>query len=136
MSEQTPATTQATPTATEPGPSPLRSLHTESFPALLEHLGVSLLVTTYQAGKLVVLRCDNGVLNTHFRGFNVPMGLAVEGDRLALGNGAGDLGVPQRPRRGRQAGSPWEIRCLLSAARLAHHRQHPDPRDGVGKRSG
>jgi uncharacterized protein (TIGR03032 family) len=66
-------------------PEPLRSVHTESLPALLEHLGASILVTTYQAGKLVMLRADGGVLNTHFRGFNVPMGLAVQGDRLAIG---------------------------------------------------
>ena len=43
-----------------------------------------MLVTTYQAGKLVVLRNDGGVLNTHFRGFNVPMGLALEGDRALV----------------------------------------------------
>ena len=42
-------------------------------------------VTTYQAGKLVVLRNDNGVLNTHFRNFMKPMGLAVEGGKLAIG---------------------------------------------------
>lgn len=68
-----------------PTPEPLRSVHTESFPSLLEHLGASILVTTYQAGKLVMLRADGDVLNTHFRGFNVPMGLAVQGDRLAIG---------------------------------------------------
>jgi uncharacterized protein (TIGR03032 family) len=49
-------------------------------------MGLSLLVTTYQAGKLVVLRQnDLGTLNTHFRTFQRPMGLAVDGDRLALG---------------------------------------------------
>ncbi len=32
---------------------PLRSVHTTNFPALLDQLGISLLVTTYQAGKLV-----------------------------------------------------------------------------------
>jgi uncharacterized protein (TIGR03032 family) len=43
------------------------------------------LVTTYQAGKLVMLRPDGERLNTHFRGFSRPMGLAVDGDRLAIG---------------------------------------------------
>ena len=38
------------------GPPPLRSVHTASFGPLLEHLDISLLVTTYQAGKLVLLR--------------------------------------------------------------------------------
>src|SRR5688572_7407020 len=31
------------------GPSPLRSVHTTNFPAILDQLGSSLLVTTYQA---------------------------------------------------------------------------------------
>ena len=66
---------------------PLRSVHSSNFPAILDELGISLLVSTYQAGKLVLLRADNGVLNTHFRGFNRPMGLAVSGDRLAIGTG-------------------------------------------------
>lgn len=72
----------AEPWATLP---PLRSVHTAGFPLLLERLGVSVLVTTYQAGKLVVLRPEGEVLNTHFRTFRKPMGLAVSGDRLALG---------------------------------------------------
>jgi uncharacterized protein (TIGR03032 family) len=65
---------------------PLRSVHTTNFGPLLGELGVSLLVSTYQAGKLVVLRRnDEGTLNTHFRTFPRPMGLAVAGDRLAVG---------------------------------------------------
>ncbi len=60
-------------------------MHTASFPQILDRLGVSLLVTTYQAGRLVVLRADGGVLNTHFRGFAKPMGLAVQGNRFAIG---------------------------------------------------
>ena len=66
-------------------PPPLRSVHTSNFPALLEQLGASLLVTTYQAGKLVVIRSDGDHINTHFRNFQSPMGLAVAGDRLAIG---------------------------------------------------
>lgn len=71
-------------TLTAPGV-PLRSVHTAGFPALLRELGVALLVTTYQAGKLVVLRADGDVLNTHFCSFPRPMGLAVSGGRLAIG---------------------------------------------------
>ena len=43
------------------------------------------MVTTYQAGKLVMLRNDAGVLNTHFRNLNKPMGLARTGGKLAIG---------------------------------------------------
>ncbi len=64
---------------------PLRSVHTASFPSILSELGVSILVTTYQAGKLVMLRPDGDVLNTHFCRFQKPMGLARAGDRLAIG---------------------------------------------------
>jgi uncharacterized protein (TIGR03032 family) len=68
----------------EPLP-PMRSVHTTSFAQILDHFGISLLVTTYQAGKLVILRADGGVVNTHFRSFAKPMGLAVRGNRLAIG---------------------------------------------------
>lgn len=71
--------------ADSPSSEPLRSLHTTSFPQLLAELGASVLVTTYQAGKLVVLRNDGGVLNTHFRNLVKPMGLAIDGGRLAVG---------------------------------------------------
>ena len=70
---------------TDPELPPLRSVHTENFPAILQELGISLLVTTYQAGKLVLLRPDQGILNTHFRTFPSPMGLAVDSERLAIG---------------------------------------------------
>jgi uncharacterized protein (TIGR03032 family) len=73
----------------KPGPSPLpfRSVHSPSFPALLREHGISVAVTTYQANKLVLLRADGATLNTHFRDFKKPMGLAVSADasRLALG---------------------------------------------------
>ena len=67
------------------GSPPLRSVHTSNLPQIFAEGRFSLLVTTYQAGKLVVLRNDNGVLNTHFRNFMKPMGLAVQGGKLAIG---------------------------------------------------
>jgi uncharacterized protein (TIGR03032 family) len=70
--------------ASDPLP-PLRSVHSSNFPNLLDRLGASLLVTTYQAGKLVAVRSEGDRLNTHFRDFAAPMGLALAGDRLAIG---------------------------------------------------
>ena len=64
---------------------PLRAVHTTNFPVLLRQLGASLLITTYQAGKLVLVRDEGDHLNTHFRVFQVPMGMALTGDRLAIG---------------------------------------------------
>jgi uncharacterized protein (TIGR03032 family) len=51
----------------------------------LESLNSSLLVTTYQTGKLICARPDRGLINTHFRDFNRPMGIAARRDRFALG---------------------------------------------------
>jgi uncharacterized protein (TIGR03032 family) len=70
-------------------PPPLRSVHTNTFAQILDRLGISLAVTTYQAGKLVLLRAErregSPVVNTHFRGFQKPMGFAWEHGRFALG---------------------------------------------------
>ncbi len=65
--------------------SPLRSVHTDSFAALLQQSGRSVAVTTYQAGYVVLLRHDGQALNTHFRAANRPMGLAVSDSHLAVG---------------------------------------------------
>ncbi|WP_449416434.1 DUF4915 domain-containing protein [Phormidium nigroviride] len=64
---------------------PLNSVHTTNFPEILTQLGISLVVSTYQAGKLIVLRADNNSINTHFRTFDRPMGLAVDREKLAIG---------------------------------------------------
>lgn len=69
----------------DPTASGLRSVHTTNLPSLLNQLGASLLVSTYQAGKLIVVRADGDQLNTHFRVFQKPMGLAVKDQKLAVG---------------------------------------------------
>jgi uncharacterized protein (TIGR03032 family) len=74
----------ADPAAEDEGP-PLRSVHTTSLAELLDQLGISVLVSTYQAGKLIAVRSEGGRVNTHFRNFNTPMGMALRNDRLALG---------------------------------------------------
>jgi len=79
------ASLDAGPAGPSPLPAPLRAVHTPNFPALLRRLNASLLVTTYQAGKLVMVREEGDRLNCHFRTFAAPMGLALRGDRLAIG---------------------------------------------------
>jgi uncharacterized protein (TIGR03032 family) len=63
------------------------SSHTNTFPVLLRELGISLLVSTYQAGKLIVVRAQEDGLNTHFRNFSSPMGVVYQQStgRLAIG---------------------------------------------------
>ena len=56
--------------------SPFQYTHSDSFAALLERLGVSLAVTTYQAGKLMLVRAAGGKLSTLLPSFEQPMGSA------------------------------------------------------------
>jgi uncharacterized protein (TIGR03032 family) len=55
------------------------------FVDVLRQLGASLVITTYQANKLLVARVAGGGLSTLVRTFDRPMGLAASCDRLALG---------------------------------------------------
>lgn len=64
---------------------PLHSVYTTSFPEILTQLGISLAVSTYQAGKVILVRNDGGVINTHFRNFHKPMGVAADNSRLTIG---------------------------------------------------
>ncbi len=66
-------------------PSVFRSIHTSNIPQLLAQLRSSLLVSTYQSGRVIALRSDGDKLNTHLRYFASPMGLAFDGQRLAIG---------------------------------------------------
>ena len=58
--------TASAPAAVDAGQHPMRSVHTSSLPELLGKTGLSLLMSTYQSGKMVTLREMDGLLNTHF----------------------------------------------------------------------
>src|SRR5262245_53391986 len=75
---------QAGPTG-PPAPVAFHYTQTDTFPALLHQLRASLLVSTYQANKLLVARAAGAGLSTLVRTFERPMGLAVTGGRLAIG---------------------------------------------------
>ncbi len=77
----------AAPPPDQPKPDPLRSVYTHSFGEILKQTGVSLVVSTYQAGKVILVRYDpeTGTVNTHFRAFAKPMGIAVDATRLTIG---------------------------------------------------
>ncbi|WP_026097554.1 TIGR03032 family protein [Baaleninema simplex] len=68
-----------------PETEPMRSVHTANFHELLRQLEISLVVSTYQAGKLIVVRADGDSINTHFKMFNKPMGLAADREKIAIG---------------------------------------------------
>jgi uncharacterized protein (TIGR03032 family) len=58
---------------------------TDSFVALLQEIGASLLFSTYQANKLLVARATGNGLSMLVRTFDRPMGLAADAGRLAVG---------------------------------------------------
>lgn len=66
----------------------LHSQHTSTFPELLNQAKASLVVSTYQAGKLILLRSNGESLNTHFVSLPKPMGVAFDKGRLSVGSGA------------------------------------------------
>ncbi len=76
----------ATPAAVLPGPrpQPFASVSTATFAQILANRGSSLLISTYQSGRLICARNNDGRLNTHFRQFDKPMGIAVAPGRFAL----------------------------------------------------
>ena len=71
--------------AASPDAEALRSVHTTNLPEIFKQLQISLVVSTYQAGKVILVRNDNGVLNTHFCTFLKPMGIAADYTRLTIG---------------------------------------------------
>ncbi len=93
-------------------PQPLRSVFTSSLTELFDQLGISLVVSTYQAGKVILVRYNPedsssdheeqvGTINTHFRSFDKPMGIAAQAHRLSIGG----------------AKAVWELRNMPAVAR-------------------
>ena len=72
---------------------PLQSVYTSSLIDIFKQLKISLVVSTYQAGKVILVRYDEtptddnpgGTINTHFRNFEKPMGITVKDNRLTIG---------------------------------------------------
>jgi uncharacterized protein (TIGR03032 family) len=63
---------------------PFSIQHTPDLPELLAELDCSLVLSTYQAGKVIILSSDGERLIQLPRTFEEPMGLAVDGDRMAV----------------------------------------------------
>lgn len=61
------------------------SVFTPGFAEILDRAKSSLLVSTYQSGRLIMARVMDGKVNTHFRGFPSPMGIALSPNSLILG---------------------------------------------------
>ncbi len=59
--------------------------YSPGFVELLQHLRLSIILSTYQAGKILVLGSHNEQLSISFLDYDRPMGIAVGADRIALG---------------------------------------------------
>lgn len=59
--------------------------HDDGLAQLLDAIGSSLVVTTYQSGRVILLRHDAGRLGVHLRAFDRPMGIALHPTGFALG---------------------------------------------------
>jgi len=75
----------------------VRHEYTHTFPRLLSQLGVSLLVSTYQAGKVVAVGVAQDKLTLSYYNFERAMGLAVRPDRIAVGARAQVWFLPSAP---------------------------------------
>ncbi len=63
----------------------VRFEYSRDFPLILERLHVSLLVSTYQAGKLAVVGVHDGQVRFAFHNFERVMGVAAGPRRIAVG---------------------------------------------------
>jgi uncharacterized protein (TIGR03032 family) len=59
---------------------------TASMPDLLSQINGSLLISTYQSGRVILARAEaGGGLNTHLRHMQMPMGMAVTDELISIG---------------------------------------------------
>lgn len=77
---------EAPPASGDPSSAMDYSAHYSSnLPALLKHLNISLAFTSYQAGRLMLVRSDGEQLDVNYKSFPRPMGLTVTQNSLTVG---------------------------------------------------
>lgn len=59
--------------------------YSDNLPAILKELNISLAFTSYQAGRLMLVRSDGENLDVNFKSFQRPMGLVATESALTLG---------------------------------------------------
>lgn len=59
--------------------------YSDNLPALLKQLNIALVFTSYQAGRLMLVRSDGTQLDINYKSLPRPMGLAVTKNSLTLG---------------------------------------------------
>jgi uncharacterized protein (TIGR03032 family) len=99
---------------------PFSFQHTPQLPEIVAELGCSLLVSTYQAGKLIVIRSDGESLVQLPRTFEVPMGVAVQGDRMAVATRDSIVLLANEPRLARTYPRQPNVYDALFVPRSVH----------------
>ncbi|QSX37420.1 TIGR03032 family protein [Shewanella sedimentimangrovi] len=61
------------------------SRHSDNLPAILDALNISLAVTSYQSQQLILIRTQEGRLDTNLNTYPRPMGIYSDGQRITLG---------------------------------------------------
>ena len=81
----------------------IKSIYSGVFPYIINKLGISLVISTYQANKLINLHSQENEIRLEFCSFANPMGVATYEDRLTVG----------------VRGGVWELRNLASQSESA-----------------
>jgi uncharacterized protein (TIGR03032 family) len=106
--------------ASEPQSREIHYEYAPNLPGILNQLGISLVVSTYQAGKIVVLSARGNALAVTFHAFNRPLGVAFRDDCLAVASRreVWFLGAAPSIARGINPTGTYDA-CFL--ARYAHY---------------
>ena len=90
----------------------IRYEHSLNLGPILDRFGVTLLVSTYQAGKLGVIGRDRDQLTFSFHNFERSMGVAVGENRIAVGS-TGQVwflrSAPRSPPRSSRRGTTTRV---------------------------
>ncbi|MFN4865130.1 MAG: DUF4915 domain-containing protein [Cyanobium sp.] len=108
------------PPAPELKPVVVRYEHSQSLPALLERLRLSVLVSTYQAGRVVSVGSHQGELRLGFSRFDQAMGLTRTASGIAVGSRDAIWSLPASREIARRI-KPEGEHDIAFLARSCHH---------------
>lgn len=77
---------------------PFSCRHTPELPELIAELGCALAISTYQAGKLIIISSDGERIVQLLRTFDTPMGIALDDSRLAVATKSEIVLLANEPR--------------------------------------
>ncbi len=115
---------------------PFSCTHTPEFPELLSELDCSLVLSTYQAGKVIIVSSNGESLRQLPRTFDTPMGVAIDGNRMAVGTKHEVLLLANDPRLAEKYPNKSDFYDAMYAPRSAHFCGHIDIHDLTWSKEG